>query len=167
MFSRFTWIFGEQTNSVSAGTDIQLKTALMRRCTDRPRGPFQTAVRECRDVQVSGQPGTAVHQGNLKLTLALTWNQFFHPHSIKSGLFLNGKGALHSSFAFSIFLRYRWLYLIVSLLQSNLLKRSKLNTRSQIHRWYNSIDFGSITPGIDPAVTVSIKVSGKEVYLLS
>ena len=64
-------------------------------------------------------------------------------------------------------LRYRWLCLIVSLLQSNLLKRSKQNTRSQIHRWYNSIDFSSITPGIDLAVTVSIKVSGKEVYLLS
>lgn len=63
--------------------------------------------------------------------------------------------------------RYHWLCLIVSLLQSNLLKRSKQNTRSQIHRWYNSIDFSSITPGIDPAVTVSITVSGKEVYLLS
>lgn len=64
-------------------------------------------------------------------------------------------------------LRYHWLYVIVSLLQSNLLKRSKQNTGSQIHRWYNSIDFSSITPGIDPALTASIMVSGKEVCLLS
>lgn len=65
-------------------------------------------------------------------------------------------------------LRYHLrLYLIVSLLQSNLLKRSKQNTGSQIHRWYYSIDFSSITPGIDPALTASITVSGKEVCLLS
>lgn len=64
-------------------------------------------------------------------------------------------------------LKYRWLYLIVSLLQSNLLKRSKQNTGGQIHRWYYFIDFSSITPGIDPALTASITVSGKEVCLLS
>lgn len=71
MFSRFTWIFGERVNSVSAETDIQLKTVLMHRRTEGPCSPFQTAVRECRDVQVSGQLGIVIHQGNLKLSLAL------------------------------------------------------------------------------------------------
>lgn len=70
-------------NSLPAGTDIQLKTILMHRHTERPCSPFQTAVRECRDVQVSGQLGIVIHQGNLKLSLALIWNQFFCPHSIK------------------------------------------------------------------------------------
>lgn len=83
MFSWFTWIFGERMNSLPAGTDIQLKTILMDRRTVRPCIPFQTAVRECRDVQVSGQLGIVIHQGNLKLSLALIWNQFFRPHSIK------------------------------------------------------------------------------------
>lgn len=83
MFCQFTWIFGARMNSVSTGTDIQLKTMLMHRRTERPCSPFQTAVCKCRDVHVSSQLGIVIHQGKLKLSLALIWNQFFRPHSIK------------------------------------------------------------------------------------
>lgn len=70
-------------NSVSAGSNIQLKPILMHRCTERQCSAFQTAMHKCRAIQVSGQLGIVIHQGNLRLTLALIWNQFFCPYSIK------------------------------------------------------------------------------------
>lgn len=153
-------------NSVSAGSEIQLKPILLHRCTERQCSPFQTAMhkysslRPTWDCYSPGKPETNFSTYLESILLPLLYK------SQASSLMKKVLCTLALPFLY-FNLRYRWLYLIVSLLQSNLLKRSKQNTGSQIHRWYYSIDFNSITPGIDPALTASITVSEKEVCLLS
>lgn len=130
------WIFAEQMNSLSTGADIQLKTILMHRHTERPCSPFQTAMREREDAQVSGQPGIVIHQDNLKLKFSTYLESILPPLLYKSQVSsLMQKVLCTLALPFLCFdLRYCRLHLVVLLLQSNLLKRSKQNTRSQIHR---------------------------------
>lgn len=162
-------IFCEQKNRLWAGAAPFLQTALPHRQTEGPckpltdghvRAQWCPSLMPIWDCYSPGKPETKFSSYLESILL---------PSLYKSqASSLMKKVIFTPALPFLCFdLRYHWLCLIVSLLQSNLLKRSKQNTRSQIHRWYNSIDFSSITPGIDSAITASIKVSGKEVYLLS
>ena len=164
MFCCSTWIFGEWTNRNCDPTQ-NLPDAQTNGRTTRPLPDSRARMQRCPSLRPTwdcyslGKPETKFSTYLESILLPSLYRSQASP--------LMKKVLCTLALPFLYFdLRYRWLCLIVSLLQSNLLKRSKQNTRSQIHRWYNSIDFSSITPGIDPAVTVSIKVSGKEVYLL-
>lgn len=144
--------------SVSAGSDNQLKPILMQRCTEKTVQPLPDSHAQMRrysglrpiwDCYSPGKPETNFSTYLKSILLPLLYK------SQASSLMKKVLCTLALPFLCFNW-RYRWLYLIVSLQQSNLLKRSKQNTGSQIHRWYNSIDFSSITPGIDPALTAFI-----------